>query len=120
MGNNFIESEAHGWNQHTQHWELANVCGVFENYHPLKYEDLHWDPLGELRRIILFLGEECPNMDKAIADAVDKCLLKNLQKQSKEFYPKGLSRDWKENLSIWDRNKILSICGETMERWNYR
>jgi hypothetical protein len=118
--NEFIEVEAKGWVAHTQHWRMAVPCGVLQAHYPIQYESLCRDTYSSLRQMVrTFLGLDVSN--EVIEDAVRANELEELQKRgSRDFFPLGIARKPKGNLTDQNLNTICEICAEEMAIWGYQ
>ena len=64
-----------GWLEHVRGWHLQ---GPQTNVHHVSYEKLRRDPIGEMRKVVAFLGK--PLADTRFDDVVEKARMENMDR----------------------------------------
>lgn len=113
------------WSEHVRGWLEHDLFPVLR----VRYEDLHADPVGELRRITAFAGLEAS--DEAIALAVQAGSFERLSAQEAAavfqeraradapFFRRGQADAWGEELPEGLARQIEADHGETMKWLDY-
>jgi aryl sulfotransferase len=114
------------WSEHVERW-LAATGGNAP--HLVRYEDMRADPVGELRRVVDYLGWEVT--DEAITRAVDETRFERLRGAEEEqgflerspsshrFFRKGQAGAWRAELAPRQAERIEATHGVAMRRLNY-
>lgn len=114
------------WQSHVSGWTQQELTPV----ELVRYEDLHRDPVGTLRRVIDFLGGSATEAE--IARAVAHSRLEELQRQEAErgfgerqprqerFFRSGRTGEWREVLTLRQVRAVEERFGPVMRRCGYR
>jgi hypothetical protein len=100
----------------------ANLLG--DNYYQVRYEDLIAEPVGEVRRLLQFLGAD--SSEEVARECVEAASFEQLsggrvqgEEDSSSFYRKGVAGDWKNYFTDQDRRVFKEEAGELLIRLGY-
>ena len=121
-----IPQEQQDWSRHVESWVDQKDLPV----HIVRYEDLHEDPVANLRKITRFLGMEFT--EEKIRHAVRSTEFPELQRQelksgfcerspesSAPFFRSGRVGGWREILTEEQQEAIMRQHRHVMERFGY-
>ena len=113
------------WSHHVQGWLNQPEIDIL----PIRYEDLLLDPSTQLRRVIRFAGwsVDSSQIELAVRHSRFQCLREQeLQKNFSEkppgtgrFFRDGRAGQWREILTVIQRERIIAEHGEVMDRFGY-
>ena len=103
---------------------MADAALLGDNYFQVRYEDLLTEPVGEVMRLLEFLGVDS---DEEVArGCVEAASFEQLsggrtkgEEASSSFFRKGISGDWKNHFSEEDRRVFKEEAGELLIRLGY-
>jgi len=103
---------------------MADARLLGDNYYQVRYEDLLAEPVGEVRRLLRFLGADA---DEEVArGCVKAASFEQLsggrtqgEEDSSSFYRKGIAGDWKKHFTEEDRRVFKEEAGELLIRLGY-
>jgi hypothetical protein len=103
---------------------MADAALLGDNYCQVRYEDLLAEPVGEVMRLLEFLGADS---DEEVARrCVEAASFEQLsggrtqgEEASSSFYRKGIAGDWRNYFSEEDRRVFKEEAGELLIRLGY-
>jgi hypothetical protein len=103
---------------------MADAALLGDNYCQVRYEDLLAEPVGEVMRLLEFLGADS---DEEVArGCVEAASFEQLsggrtqgEEASSSFYRKGIAGDWRNYFSEEDRRVFKEEAGELLIRLGY-
>jgi hypothetical protein len=103
---------------------MADAALLGDSYYQVRYEDLLAEPVGEVRRLLEFLGADS---DEEVARrCVEAASFEQLsggrpqgEEDSSSFYRKGIAGDWKNHFTEEDRRVFNEEAGELLIRLGY-
>src|SRR5215203_5415770 len=103
---------------------MADAALLGDNYRQVRYEDLLAEPVGEVMRLLEFLGADS---DEEVARrCVEAASFEQLsggrtqgEEASSSFYRKGIAGDWRNYFSEEDRRVFKEEAGELLIRLGY-
>jgi Sulfotransferase domain len=95
-----------------------------DNYYQVRYEDLLAEPVGEVRRLLEFLGADSD--EEVVRACVEAASFEQLsggrsqgEEDSSSFYRKGVAGDWRNHFTKEDRRVFREEAGELLIRLGY-
>jgi aryl sulfotransferase len=113
------------WSDHVRSWTEHDLFPVLV----VRYEDIHADPLGELRRLVEFAGMDAS--DERLAAAVESASFEALRAQEeavgfferpspeRPFFRSGRAGGWREELAPELAEQVERDHAEVMARLGY-
>jgi LPS sulfotransferase NodH len=103
---------------------MADAALLGDNYCQVRYEDLLAEPVGEVMRLLEFLGADSDvEVARGCVQAASFEQLSGGRTQGEEasssFYRKGIAGDWKNHFSEEDRRVFKEEAGELLIRLGY-
>jgi hypothetical protein len=103
---------------------MEDAALLGDNYYQVRYEDLLAEPVGEVMRLLEFLGADS---DEEVArGCVEAASFEQLsggrtqgEEASSSFYRKGIAGDWKNHFTEEDRRVFKEEAGELLIRLGY-
>jgi len=103
---------------------MADATLLGDNYYQVRYEDLLVEPVGEVRRLLEFLGAD--SGEEVARECVKAASFEQLsggrskgEEDSSSFYRKGIAGDWKNHFTQEDRRVFKEEAGELLIRLGY-
>ena len=103
---------------------MADATLLGDDYCQVRYEDLLTEPLGEVGRLLDFLGAD--SSEEVARECVEAASFEQLsggrskgEEDSSSFYRKGVAGDWKNHFTQEDRRVFKEEAGELLIRLGY-
>jgi hypothetical protein len=103
---------------------MADATLLGDNYYQVRYEDLLAEPVGEVRRLLGFLGAD--SGEEVARKCVEAASFEQLsggrskgEEDSSSFYRKGVAGDWRNHFTEEDRRVFKEEAGELLIRLGY-
>jgi LPS sulfotransferase NodH len=103
---------------------MEDAALLGDNYYQVRYEDLLAEPVGEVVRLLEFLGADSD--EEVASGCVEAASFEQLsggrtqgEEDSSSFYRKGIAGDWKNHFTEEDKQAFKEEAGELLIRLGY-
>jgi hypothetical protein len=120
-----LHEAAHSWVRNVTETHQQGQAFYGEHYYSLRFEDLLDDTLSQILRVWGFLGADIslPSLPDIVKNEISVNADAQWQKTKAgdiaRLLPKGGRGNWRQILTLHDKQIINQIAGETLVRWGY-